>query len=157
MDNIKIFMTQKVKIVNRRLTPESRAGFSLLELLVVVALIGILATYAVPTYRHYLEKTRFVEVIQAVHNVRLAQSLCLLQQAGTLLRCDSYSELGLSKPSETTNTHDVSITRISGLITGTGTTAAGSYTYILTPSLDSSKQLSYKISRTCMTGGFCDS
>ena len=150
-------MAQQVRVIDRRLVFESRAGFSLLELLVVVALIGILATYAVPTYRHYLQKTRFIEVIQAVHNVRLAQSLCLLQQAGALPQCDSYNKLGLSAPANTANTADVAITSSSGLITGTGTTAAGGYTYILTPSSDASDQLSYSISGTCVTAGFCDS
>ena len=37
------------------------SGFSLLELLLVVALIGILAAFAVPTYQTYLQKTRFME------------------------------------------------------------------------------------------------
>ena len=150
-------MTEKVRIIDRHLACESRAGFSLLELLVVVALIGILATYAVPTYRHYLQKTRFIEVIQAVHNVRLAQSLCLLQQAGALPQCDSYNKLGLSAPAKTANTTDVTITSSSGLITGTGTAAAGGYTYILTPSSDASDQLSYSIGGTCVSASFCDS
>ena len=54
-------------------------GFSLLELLLVVALIGILAAFAVPTYQTYLQKTRFMEVVQLSQAIRVAQSACLLQ------------------------------------------------------------------------------
>ena len=51
-------------------------AFSLLELLLVVALIGILAAFAVPTYKTYLQKTRFMEVVQHSHAIRIAQSAC---------------------------------------------------------------------------------
>ena len=65
----------------KRERPDFRVSkaFSLLELLLVVALIGILAAFAVPTYKTYLQKTRFMEVVQHSHAIRVAQPACLLQ------------------------------------------------------------------------------
>ena len=57
--------------VNLKSTPLQR-GFTLLELLVVFAIIGILATVAIPVYHHYTRKAAMVEVLMAGHSCRLA-------------------------------------------------------------------------------------
>ena len=130
-------------------------GFSLLELLLVVALIGILAAFAVPTYKTYLQKTRFMEVIQHSHAIRVAQSACLLQVGDNIGACDTFTELTLPSPSASTNIQSITLTETTGKITGTGTAAAGGYTFMLTPSIDDAGLLSYAIDGSCVDVGFC--
>jgi prepilin-type N-terminal cleavage/methylation domain-containing protein len=134
-----------------------RNGFSLLELLLVVALIGILAAFAVPTYKTYLQKTRFMEVVQHSHAVRVAQSACLLQVGDDLIACDTFAELAIPSPNSSNNMQSITLASTNGKITGTGTTAAGGYTFTLTPSINDAGLLTYAIGGSCVAVGFCGS
>ena len=53
----------------------SRAGYSLIELLTVIAIIGILATIAIPTYRDYRDKARMSTIYAALRQVKLSQEV----------------------------------------------------------------------------------
>lgn len=58
-------------------------GFTLIELMIVVAIIGILAAVAVPAYQNYTIKSRFTEVINATAPFKTAVELCV--QSGNCL------------------------------------------------------------------------
>lgn len=53
----------------------SRAGYSLIELLTVIVIIGILATIAIPTYHSYRDKARMSTIYAALRHVRFSQEL----------------------------------------------------------------------------------
>ena len=132
-------------------------AFSLLELLLVVALIGILAAFAVPTYKTYLQKTRFMEVVQHSHAIRVAQSACLLQVGDNISACDTFAELVVPEFSDSANIQAIALTLKTGMITDTRTPVAGSYTFTLTPSINDDGFLTFTLCGSCLNVGFCNS
>ena len=65
-------------------------GFTLIELMIVVAIIGILAAVAIPAYSNYTKKAKFTEVSQATQAMKSAIEACQAD-TGTLLDCGNGS------------------------------------------------------------------
>lgn len=64
------------------------AGFSLIEIMIVIALIAILVSLALPSYKQYTKKAYYLEIIQAAAPLKLAVAECY-QTEENLSLCSS--------------------------------------------------------------------
>lgn len=71
---------------NRHLLPKN--GFTLIELMIVVAIIGVLAAIAIPQYQIYMGKTQATRVINELGQLRLSVEECL-QTGKTVIGVDT--------------------------------------------------------------------
>lgn len=65
-------------------------GFSLIELLIVIAIVSILTLIAVPTYQQYTRKAYYTEIVNATQPYKLGVMECY-QELGTLDTCNEGS------------------------------------------------------------------
>ena len=137
----------------------AQQGFTLIELMIVVAIIGILAAVALPAYQRYINRAAYSEVIAQANPVKTAMSTCLDVQ-GDITQCDSIAELGISVPAATAAFNTLTVTAATGAITMTPNAYKGilaTDTCVLTPTINAGPPVSitrWTYSGACETAGY---
>ena len=121
----------EMKVMARK----AQQGFTLIELMIVVAIIGILAAIAIPQYQDYVMRARWAENNTSIAPLKLAIGECV-QLTSDITSCDTLAKLttqtGYAALPAPTN-GAVTLTPTSAAIVVTGTNLlAGTNTCIVT-------------------------
>lgn len=97
-------------------------GFTLIELMIVIAIIGILAAVALPAYQDYTIRAKVSEVVLAASTCRTSITETVQSTSGTTL--PGANDWGCESSAQTTKYVLSVATTATGAITVTTTTAA---------------------------------
>ncbi len=119
----------------------AQQGFTLIELMIVVAIIGILAAVALPAYQDYTTRAKVSEVIIMASPAKLA--VAETSSALGALTSVSAANSGYSFPGATKYVSGVVITDATGVVTVTSTVPNAAGTITLTPADVAAGQLTW--------------
>ncbi len=133
-------------------------GFTLIELMIVVAIIGILAAVAIPAYGNYTSKAKFTEVTMATQAVKTAVEICASDAAVSPIAACAPGSNGVPADIGATGKYIAGVTTAAagtGVITATAVNGGGSglagQTYILTPAYSATTGVTWTVGGTCLT------
>lgn len=141
---------------------KKQTGFTLIELMIVVAIVAILAAIALPAYKTYTDRAKFSEVIAAVGPAKTAFEVCVQGSSAPGTNNDNCRTAAGNVAASGANVGyvadiDVAQLNTSGaLITATASSSlkAGE-TYEIRGSVAANKRVTWVVSGTCTTSGLC--
>lgn len=88
-------------------------GFTLIEMMIVVAIIGVLAAIAYPSYQQYVIKTKRTDMMSEMQNIASEiESRKLAQGSYSAISADVKTDFAITYPRQGTQLYDVTINPI---------------------------------------------
>lgn len=129
-------------------------GFTLVELMIVIAIIGILASVAVPQYARYTKMAKFSDLIRMAAVYKSAVHLCI-QDLNQTIGCSANTN-GVPPNLPGPYRYMQSQTTLNGVITITATAELDGLTYQLSPSYTAStNSTTWTVGGSCLAVIFC--
>lgn len=144
---------------------KKQTGFTLIELMIVVAIVAVLAAIALPAYQKYTAKAKFTEIVSATGPLKQQVELCYFDTQDLTL-CDNGAsgagwKITNAGANNATTGFVASVEVDNGIVTGTAVGAAAGavrglqgQTIILTPTA-ANGAITWAITGTCKTDSMC--
>lgn len=133
-------------------------GFTLIELMIVIAILGILVALALPAYQTYFGRSKFTEVVATVSAIRKSIDTCYQVKGGAdLTNCNTFAKVGADSATSSPVTASVTI-EADGSIIGTAITgnSLNGETFMLSPTINAGALVwQVNSSSTCIAAGIC--
>lgn len=114
---------------------KTQQGFTLIELMIVIAIVAVLSAIGLPAYQNYLQKAALTDMLQSAMPLKTAVEICAVEQGDTA----SCSAGSAGIPEATVSRYVSSSSVKAGTITLAGQDNLKGLTVIMTPDWNSSQ------------------